>query len=247
MSDLQKLMGEIARRCPGGVLPKDYLVIDLETSGFRWNPKPGYKPDVIVQVGYAAAQDGKIVSNNAHYLRRPAGTMTSEAERVTRITDGMLQQFGEPPMEFYERFLKLLNLYIDNRCMIVGHNAISFDMPFLIAELGRQGVSFDYSPECLIDTGCLFKAVQLGTLPGPTETLGMFLKRVRNTHSRVKWKLSYAMSTLDLDREFDLDLEQAHDAGFDCYMTHLLFEKLRNADAGDAFERLCNERPTQNR
>ena len=247
MSDMHKLMDEIAKRCPGGVMPKNYLVIDLETSGLSWNPKPGNKPDVIVQVGYVAVADCKIVSNNAHYLRRPAGTMCAAAERITRITDGMLQQFGEPPMEFYQRFLKLLDLYMRSGCMLVGHNAISFDMPFLTAELGRQGVEFEYSNEQLLDTGCLFKAVQLGTMPGPTETLGMFLQRVRNTHSRVKWKLEYAMSALDLDREFNLDLEQAHDASFDCYMTHLLFEKLRKADSGDAFERLRHDHASKNK
>ena len=247
MSDLHKLMVAVGKRCPGGVLPKDYLVLDLETSGLRWNPAPGKKADVIVQIGYAAVKDGLVVENNAHYLRRAAGTMSPEAERITRINDGMLQQFGEPPMEFYQRLLPMLQLYMDSNCMIVGHNAISFDMPFLNAELGREGLSFDYSNDRLLDTGCLFKAVQLETVPGPDETLGMFLRRVRHTRSRVKWNLSYAMATLELDREFDLDLDQAHDAGFDCLMTQMLFEKLRNADAGDAFERLRNGRSPQNK
>lgn len=247
MSDMQKLMGEVAKRCPGGVLPRDYLVIDLETSGLNWNPSGGARPDVIVQVGYAAVKDGKLISNNAHYLRRPAGTMKPEAERVTRITDGMLQQMGEPPREFYDRFLRLLKLYTKNRCMLVGHNAISFDMPFLTAELGRSGISFEYPVNGVVDTGCLFKAVQLGSMPGSTETLEMFLGRVRNTRSRVKWRLDYAISVLDLDREYGLDLEAAHDAGYDCYMTHILFEKLRVCDAGDAFERLKNERASKNK
>jgi hypothetical protein len=48
------------------------------------------------------------------------------------------------------------------------------------------------------------------------------------------------MAALDLDRALNLDLEQAHDAGFDCFMVHLLFEKLKTMDIGDAFERLKN-------
>jgi len=241
MSDLQQLMLDIAARCPNGKLPSDYLVIDLETSGLQFNPKQG-KPDVIVQVGYAAVSNGNIVSSNAHYLRRAAGTMSSEASRVTRITDGMLQQFGEPPMEFYDRFLKLLNMYVENKCMIVGHNVVSFDAPFLIAELGRSGVDFSFAENGIIDTGCLFKAVQVGVRPGPTETLDKFLHRIRYIRSRVKWNLAYSVHALDLDRKFNLDLEEAHDAGFDCYMTHLLFEELKTLDAGDAFERLRNGR-----
>ena len=239
MDDLQRLMLDTAARCPGGELPSSYLVLDLETSGLQFNPKEG-EPSVIVQVGYAAVSEGKVVSSNAHYLQRPAGTMSGTAERITRITDGMLQQLGEPPMEFYQRFLPLLDLYIKNKCMIVGHNVVSFDIPFLKAELGRAGIGFSFDDNLIIDTGCLFKAAQIGTRPGTLETLAAFLKRIRYTRSRVKWNLAYSVSSLDLDREFNLDLEQAHDAGFDCYATYLLFEKLKIIDSGDAFERLKN-------
>jgi len=239
MNDLQNLMLDIAARCPGGKLPADYLVIDFETSGLQFNPKEG-SPSVIVQVGYAAVVDGKISTNTAHYLQRAAGTMSREAEQITQITDGMLQQFGEPPMEFYQRFVPLLELYIKSKCMIIGHNVVSFDVPFLLAELNRAGIAFSFDENLIIDTGCLFKAAQIGVRPGPVETLGSFLQRIRYTRSRVKWNLAYAMAALELDRALNLDLEQAHDAGFDCFMVHLLFEKLKTMDIGDAFERLKN-------
>lgn len=231
MNDTKQIITSIAARCPGRKLPDDYLVIDIETSGFRYNPKPGKKPDVIVQIGYAAVSDRKVVKNAAHYIRRPAGTMRGAALEITGITDDILQEEGEEPNEFYPRFVKLLNLYRDSGCMFVGHNIVSFDGPFMTAEFGRQGLDFAFKNGEFIDTGCIFKAAQMQSQPGPHETLESYFSRIRHTRSHVKWRLEFAISAYEIEKKHKLDLNKAHDAGFDCLLTHYLLESLRNEQA----------------
>jgi DNA polymerase III epsilon subunit-like protein len=231
MNDTAKIISAIASRCPGKQLPDDYLVIDIETSGFRFNPPEGEKPDVVVQMGYAAVRDRKVVVNSAHYIKRPRGTMKGEALKVTGITDDILQEQGEEPNEFYPRFVQLLQLYRRSGCMFVGHNIVSFDGPFMSAELRRQGMEFSFGKADFIDTGCIFKAAQMQSRPGPKETLGDYFNRIRHTRSRVKWRLEFAIKSYEIDKKHNLDLEQAHDAGFDCLMTHYLLEAYRDAMA----------------
>jgi len=228
MNDYRQLMREVALRCPTGRLPDDYLVVDIETNGFNWNPKPGEKPAVVTQLGYAAVRGQKEVANSAHYVKRPPGTLKgTKASEITGITDEMLAKMGENPGELFSRFYDLLKLYRGSHAMFVGHNISKFDAPFLDAEFERHGIPFRFEDNSFVDTGCLYKAVQLRTFPNTSEDLHHFFMRVANTRSRVKWKLTLAVETLGIDRRFGLDLEAAHDAGFDCHITHLLFEELR--------------------
>lgn len=229
MNDTEKIISSIAARCPGQHLPDDYLVIDIETSGFRYKAKPGVKPDVIVQVGYAAVKDRKVVKNAAHYIKRPAGTMKGEALEVTGITDDILQEKGEESNEFHPRFIKLLNLYRKSGCMFVGHNIIGFDSPFIAAEFSRQKLDFAFKNGELIDTGCIYKAAQMQSQLGPHETLESYFHRIRYTRSHVKWRLEFAISAYEIEKKHKLDLNEAHDAGFDCLLTHYLLESFREA------------------
>lgn len=227
MEHLPALIREVSKRCPRGCLPDSYLVLDLETSGFNYNPKNGSKPDVIAQIGYAAVQQRQIVANDAHLFKRPPGTMHGEALKVTGITDEMLQAHGREPEEIIPKVLTLVDLYRDSGCMFVGHNFASFDAHFMHHDFKRHGFDCSFALEECIDTGVLFKAAQMGVRPTPFESLAKFQTRVRNSRSRVKWRLEIAVDILDLAKTHQLDMTAAHDAGFDCKITHLVFEELR--------------------
>lgn len=225
MTGLRKLVQEIAKRCPGGVLPSSYLVIDLETSGLNWSRK--VNPDVVVQLGYAAVSKRQLVTNAAFLIKRPAGTMSAEASAVNGITDEMLDKQGAEPAEIYPKLVKLMELYRSSDCMHVGHNIVGFDAPFLAADLERHGIGLKFRSNEFLDTGMMYKAAQLRTYPSPQEDLTRFFARIRDTRSRVRWKLTLAIEQLKLDVKHGIDLTKAHDAAFDCRMTHLLLEELR--------------------
>ena len=221
-ANFSELMRAVAERCPGGKLPDTYLVIDLETTGL---PDHG-REEYVTQFGYAAVTDRQLADSHASLLKTPPGWIHPEASRVTGITDEMIQRDGEDPAAFYEKLIKLFELF-RGRSMFVGHNIQNFDRPFLEADFKHHGHDFEFGESESIDTGMLFKASQLFVSPADNETLGQFYRRVGNVRSRVKWNLAFAIRRLGLDMKFGLDLSKAHNAAEDCRFTHFLFEELR--------------------
>jgi len=227
MDAIRNLVGRIAERCPAGRLPESYLVFDLETSGFRHSPPQGQKADVIVQFGVAVIQNRQLYEKMAVYIKRPPGTMSEGAMRVTGITDEILAQKGVEPAEIYPKLVNLFELYRSSQCMYMGHNMVAFDAPFLAADFKRHGHDFRISPNEYLDTGMMFKAAQLRYTPSGREDLHKFFCRIKDTRSRAKWNLTLASQMLGVDKKNSLDMSSAHDAGFDCLVTHLLFEEMR--------------------
>jgi DNA polymerase III epsilon subunit-like protein len=217
-------MKSIAGRCPGGRIPDTYLVSDLETTGL---PDRSGREEYVTQFGYAVVQNRQITDNYATLLKTPPGWINPEAASVTGITDEMLQRDGRDPKEFYLSLINLFKLFSRSETMFVGHNVVKFDGPFLEADFRHHGIDFMFDPDGFIDTGMMFKASQLFASPADDESLSAFFERIGETRSRVKWKLTYAMKQLGLDMKYGIDLGAAHDAGFDCKMTHFLLEDLR--------------------
>lgn len=230
MSQTIKLIQAMASRCPNGRLPDDYLVLDIETTGFDFMGRKS-DPDVVVQLGYAAVRGRRIVSKGGTFIHPGNKEMHPGAAEATGLTTEFLRENGEPRKEVYERFLPMFDLFKRSGGMFVGHNFHKFDAPFMNADMERCGIDFRFQESDHLDTGMLFKAVKLQTLPAEDETLGRFFKRVGDTRSRVKWKLALAMEEYGLIEEHSIDLEEAHDAGYDCWMTFLLMERLRELGA----------------
>jgi DNA polymerase III epsilon subunit-like protein len=222
--NFKELMKAIAVRCPGGRIPDTYLVIDLETTGL---PDRSGREEYVTQFGYAVVQDRKITDNYATLLKTPPGWINPEAASVTGITDEMIQKDGREPAEFYHQLISIFELFRNSDALFVGHNVAKFDGPFLEADFAHHGLGFRFKQDEFIDTGMMFKASQLFASPADAESLGAFFHRVSKIRSRAKWKLTYAMTQLGLDMKYGIDLSAAHDAGFDCKMTHLLLEDLR--------------------
>jgi DNA polymerase III epsilon subunit-like protein len=226
MKILKSLMEAVSKRCFAGKLPDSYLVVDLETSGFPGSTNPNGLPACIVQFGLASVTNRHLVHNDAFYINRPLGTMQLQATQVNGITDDMLAT-AMPAEQFYGIIIKLFKEIIAKDHAIVGHNVICFDGPFLRSDIKQAGYDFDLNVKQYIDTGMIFKAAQIGVMPTEKETLDGFFRRVVAIHSRAKWNLPYTMQELGLTERLKLDLAKGHDAGFDCYMTHLLLEELR--------------------
>ena len=222
-SNFETLMKCVASRCPGGVLPDNYLVIDLETTGL---PNKG-REEYVTQFGYACVENRQIVDNYESLLKTPPGWINPEASRVTGITDEMIQKDGKDPKDFYQMLIELFGTVRQSEWMFVGHNIAKFDCPFLETDFKHYEHSFKFRAAEVIDTGMMFKASQIFASPADGESLGQFFNRVSQIRSRAKWNLVFTMKRMGLDMKYGLDFDKAHGAGFDCKMTHLLLEDLR--------------------
>lgn len=227
MGIFQSLIPQVAALCPNGRLPDSYMVIDLETSGLNYGQKPDEPIRTIAQFGCAHVRDRRLVDVDGFYIWQPPGTMTKGATDCNRITDELLGEKGIPPDKCYPAIMQLLASAYDEGLMFVGHNLVGFDAKLLRADLQQRGYTYQIPGERMLDTGLLYKAAQMRSAPTSGETLFQYLTRISDTRSKVRWKLELAVKSLELDKRFGLNMEEAHDAKFDCEMTYYLLEELR--------------------
>jgi DNA polymerase III alpha subunit (gram-positive type) len=120
--------------------------------------------------------------------------------------------------------------------LLVAHNGITFDLP-VISQHFKRFLKLDYLflPDETWDTGAMEKGSQLDEILCLGEAPADFAYRViTRTGDGVHWSLhEHAIQKYGLAERFKLDLEMAHTAPFDAYVTHLLFEEFRRlADEG---------------
>jgi hypothetical protein len=117
----------------------------------------------------------------------------------------------------------------------VTHNGFGLDIPITKRQFKRfLGYDFCFSSDCVLDTGLTEKAYQLYTYPTHKERLDEFYTRVYHTRQEgLSWSLDKLVKDYGLDRRYNLDTRDAHDAEYDSYVTHLLFEEYRRLCGAD--------------
>lgn len=205
-------------------LPCDYLVLDTETTGFSKTN------DRILQVGMMLVRDCKPAKDlwdsdhKALYLKWTPDVFIGKesAMEVHGITPEVCAAKGAPPADVMQIIKDTIEYARGNGMMIVGHNMISFDAPFITQEMYRAGIKHEFYHNEIVDTGLFVKAMQLGMLPGG-DRIYDYGKRVMDMRSRAKWSLDrFCIGTFRLDQLYGISAERAHDAGYDCYITSCL-------------------------
>ena len=112
---------------PAERLPKDYIALDLETTGLS------AQRDRITEIGAVKIRDGRIADRYAQ-LVNPGVLISPRITQITGITNAMVEH--QPAIEdVLEDFIDFLG---DD--MIIGHN-VRFDMGFL-AEAEHRTLQF---------------------------------------------------------------------------------------------------------
>jgi DNA polymerase III epsilon subunit-like protein len=225
-----------------GELPDQYLVIDLETSGFgRW--------DYVTQVGYVLVEGREVVEQNASYIRCMddpecnAGWLAGRLDTTRRSchkngveyhTTMELLDGGRSPVKVWETIWDLLDSTLSRGAVTVGYNGIRYDVPRILDAFGRYlgPNDFLWEPDEFFDCAAIVKGAQMGPhgLPVEGESLWSWAKRVINANEPgIKWGLSsYAIEAFGLVERYGLDVRQAHTADADCLAVHCLFDTFRN-------------------
>ncbi len=122
---------EIATNEKGQNFKQDFVVFDIETTGF--SPVENR----IIEIGAVKVSGGKIVDRFSSFVN-PEVPIPFEIEKLTSITDAMV--IGAEKIEsVLPDFLKFCE-----GCMLVAHNA-GFDMGFIMENCDRQGISHDFT------------------------------------------------------------------------------------------------------
>lgn len=111
------------------------LAVDLETTGLDTSK------DRIIEIGFClwdVPTQRPLVLVDAFLHDRSYPPIPEEITKITGITQGNVEEFGGEPAGN----LRVLEAFVTRHqpAYIVAHNAINFDVPFLYAELTRNGV-----------------------------------------------------------------------------------------------------------
>ena len=200
-----------------------YVCVDVETTGL--NPET----DEVIEVCAIEFDENGVSGQVFNQLCSPmSGIIPKEVSTINGITLDMVQ--GKP--NYLKDGIQRDLVEFCKGKTFVGHNIVGFDREFINMDIAQNGFHFEIEPHEIIDTGLIYKAGRMCVEPRTDELLSHFFKRIAATRSNIKWNLALAMQELHLDTRFSLNLDDAHDAGFDCYMTHLLFEELRQLADG---------------
>lgn len=135
--------GNRGRKLSGYV--KDYVVFDLETTGFRCGV------DEIIEISAVKVRDSRIVDTYST-LVKPTIRIPAAAAKVNHITDDMVS--GAPGIaEAMEGFVDFVETEI-----LVGHNIHNFDMNFIYyaaMQVFRTGICNDYIDTLYLAKQCL--------------------------------------------------------------------------------------------
>lgn len=124
---------------------KDYIVFDLETTGFR----PGL--DEIIEISAVKVENSEIVDTYST-LVKPSIRIPAAATRVNNITNDMVSDAPEIG-EALEGFIDFVETGI-----LVGHNIHSFDTNFIYdaaMEVFGEGIYNDYIDTLYMAKNCL--------------------------------------------------------------------------------------------
>ena len=208
------------------------LYLDLESDGL--NPNISH----LIQFGYILEESqlvGKMGKNNISFSCKVDKKITEDefvikknivvSETTTKLT-GLTQSDIDSGMDPNIVFGRIASL-IENSDVLVGHNIIKFDLPFIITRLNVWEMVVNPHPDqIIIDTAALFKAVKGGYVPMPNETLAQFQRRVLNYKIYgLKFNLDLAMQHFKIEIK---EGEDRHTALADIRYTKLVYKQLRN-------------------
>jgi hypothetical protein len=225
-------------------VPDDYLVIDTETNGMQ----TGEDLVLPVQVGYALVRDRQVVVRDAVTInwakimgdygmirkfwdrcRRTAENMRSRGQECLLTADRVARE-GLDPREAWPVYHDLVAGAIAGGLPLAGHNIFGFDCPLLEKTAVQMGLALDIRSARILDFGLVEKAISTGmALPNGGDSIADWYARVRNAPRRGKWNLSpHCVEKYGLAADPGL----AHDAGYDCWMSHQLIEAMRSLAEG---------------
>lgn len=246
---LRKILKKWSRHL--GELPRDYITYDLETCGIDRTE------DLIVELGHCIVIDGVSESYHSHVIDwtntdgidqdwlkfklKNCAEHMAKSGRTYHMNYERMRREGSPPDVVLQEYKDLFDEARDANILIVGHNAVQFDNPFFEVAVNEWLAADDWTfPELVFDTAAVVKATIVQMPPLKGESLQQYFFRVLDRPAPgVRYNLdTFCVERFGLlDKYPGLQISDAHTAGFDAMLTHLLLEEFR--ELGDLSQQLA--------
>jgi DNA polymerase III epsilon subunit-like protein len=236
------------------VMPRSYIVIDLETTGLSVGQA------VIWQIGVYPVLDGEPRYKQGHsvWVHTDPAQLKEATFEINRRTGrswsgerGLVKdgEYQDKELEFVEEVQSkgvgrkaaleatadLLRSYEDAGYPTIAQNGYRFDRVHLDHEFKYSGVDYRFPQAKLIDVGILFKAAVMKRRILGRETPGAFYDRVSSERAKgVFYALEKALIPhYNLIEKHGIDMARAHNAGWDCYVTSLVLRSMLEEVLGE--------------
>lgn len=235
-----KWMSGIVKKLGG--LPVNYAVFDIESTGLDMNN------DVPVQLGYALVID-KVLIDCSYYVadwthgKSPdfcdwldARMQVTKKNMESKVGVGSyrhsierMKTSGVPACDAFTEFSDVIDFCKSYNFSFVAHNGLKFDQPMLdrcAKELRGESSGFNVG-EKYFDTMAMERGCQSMIAPSESDNWFSFTKRMISEGGRFYSSLSgHCDKKYNLTDRYNLK-GSAHEADFDCRLTHHLFEEYR--------------------
>jgi len=230
------------RKLYGGGWPRDYFVIDVETTGLD------LQNDLIVEFGHCLVRNGAVVdrlTTIVDWTKHQADLADAIEGKLQNVSNAMaargvqchldfqrMKREGKPPEEVFTFYAQMINTLLSKGVPVIGHNIYAFDEPMFLNNIQRfKFPKVTFNDNCIIDTNGIEKANGLGptpvTVPKPTDTLRSYFMRLNAL--RIKGLKSNLGEHCFVKYGFDqhVNKSQMHNASVDAFCVHILMEKFR--------------------
>lgn len=198
--------------------PKNYIVWDLETTGFDT------KTCKVLEIGAILVVDGVTVKEKNWLLNHPIGVPANITE-INHITTEMIRGGVEPEIAMNEFFTE----FVDQTEFNLTHNGYRFDIPFLAGQMTdeqKEKYLQKITDGCL-DSAALYKGLKLGILRKDGEKFTDYAGKVLN---RIVKGLKYNVAVCCEDLQIDKSNIQLHRSLGDVYLTNEIYKKLTHEE-----------------
>jgi len=197
-------------------LSQGYVIFDLETTGL--DPQR----DRILEIGLMVVHATGETDGPYARLMNPGIPVPAEITAITGITQEEVDTKGAAPATVLDWADTLV--MASAAPLLVGHNVLRFDMPFLRAELRRACIPMpSLQAERIVDTAALYKGWKLGLAPRPDEPHHVYAGRVLDIRAfGLKFNLGHCCAECGVD----LSDVTAHRAAGDVLATHRLLQAM---------------------
>jgi DNA polymerase-3 subunit epsilon len=167
-------------------LTRPLAILDLETTGTN------LAKDRIVEIAVLKVMpDGNLHSKES--IVNPQMAIPPQVSAIHGITD---EDVADAPT--FDQLAKAYYLFLDE-CDLAGFNSIRFDLPILIEEFHRAGVSFDLSNRRFVDVQRIFHMMEPRNLTAAYKFY--CAKELEDAHSAMAdVKATYEVLKAQLDR-----------------------------------------------
>jgi DNA polymerase III epsilon subunit-like protein len=235
-----------------GSLPSSYLVFDIETTGLDINI------DLPAQIGWAVVENNKLVDSGSRFMNWASNRSKEDYAWLVDRVNRTKQQFefkhgyatgnvysvsiermlvGDNPEKVLSDFYKLFTECRKNGFGFLAHNGLRHDQPIIdrvLNQLSGGEMRFRFKPNDYFDTLSIEKSVQIFPEVAHNETWLDFARRAYHLGGhKVKGSLDRHCSVkYDLPNKHNLCMDKAHEADFDCVLTHHLMQEYRELSQG---------------